>query len=225
MARILCIETSGLTCSVAIHDDAGLIAHRTRRADQYIHSEKLHVFISEAMAEAGLDPGHLEAVAVSGGPGSYTGLRIGVAAAKGLAMALDIPLIAVPTCRVIAGELRRRLPGSPAYVAMIDARRMEVYTASFDSEMNETAGLRAVVLSDSFFAAFPPGTVFGGDGAAKGAVLSAQGASLVELYPDASMMGEEARERLDSGRTEDAAYYEPVYLKEFIPGVGSATSS
>ena len=129
MAVILALETATTNCSVAVVNSSGAVLVKEDYGSKYSHGEKLHVYIDEILKEAGLTQNDLQAVAVSAGPGSYTGLRIGVSAAKGLCFALDIPLITIGTL----DSLVRQLDADEGHlVAMLDARRMEAYTAVYD---------------------------------------------------------------------------------------------
>src|SRR6056300_1884386 len=132
MAYILHLETSTKQCSVALAFEGKLLKSRVLNLNSFSHSEKLHLFINEVLQEAGLTPKDLGAIAISKGPGSYTGLRIGVAAAKGMCYALDIPLIALDTLQILT---QRAITEKPMYlIPMLDARRMEVYTAIYDNK-------------------------------------------------------------------------------------------
>ncbi len=219
MAKILCLETATTNCSVALSVDGSVIALKEDRSAQYSHAEKLHPFIEEVMKEAQMELSELDAIAVSKGPGSYTGLRIGVSAAKGLCFALDIPLISVSTLGSMASQLMGR---SGFIVPMIDARRMEVYSAVFDSEGTQLRETKAEVLTeDSFSEYLEKGHVsFLGNGVAK--FREILNAANVEFYPDAmpsaSDMAEMAEARYKKSDTEDVAYFEPYYLKDFISG-------
>ena len=134
MANILILETSTTQCSVALAEHGVAVAWKEERAeDGYIHAERLMPLLDEVMKEHGWKPSQLDAVAVSGGPGSFTGLRIGVATAKGLCHALNVPLIALDTMQLLAVQGERLDPTPQPRVAMVDARRMEVYTATFDA--------------------------------------------------------------------------------------------
>lgn len=195
-----------------------VIALRELITEGYSHAENLHLFISEVLDEAGLHPENLQAVAASKGPGSYTGLRIGVSAAKGLCVALNIPLIAYPVTLVLAHVMRAEFPDAPLYVPMIDARRMEVYTAAYDDLLNERKPVTAKVVDAEFFASFPEGTVFAGDGVAKCASLVLNGQVWRPLHPSAAMAAAIVAEKLHEGIFEDVARFEPFYLKDFIAG-------
>jgi tRNA threonylcarbamoyladenosine biosynthesis protein TsaB len=195
------------------------MAIREDKSAGYSHAEKLHVFIEEVLAEAGLVPTQLDAVAVSKGPGSYTGLRIGVSAAKGLCFALDLPLIALPTLQLLDHQVTDR---QGYVVPMLDARRMEVYTAVFDAAHQEVVPTRALILDqESFKDLLSVSTVtFVGTGVAKfEAVCGHANAHFIpDIFPSAKEMGALAFAKYQIGDTEDVAYFEPYYLKDFKVG-------
>lgn len=220
MSKILCLETATTNCSVALFDGDALIGARESNQGGFSHGEKLHVFMEEVLSQAGVSPSDLDAVAVSRGPGSYTGLRIGVSAAKGLAYALEIPLVSVGTLELMARIARGETPAH--YLApMLDARRMEVYTAVYGRDLNEVEPVSALVVGpDSFsrLAASGDTVCFFGDGMDKcRTVLDAPNFSfLPDVYPSATAMGEQALRRLRNREWEDVAYFEPYYLKDFV---------
>jgi tRNA threonylcarbamoyladenosine biosynthesis protein TsaB len=218
MPLILCIETSGRNCSVAVTDIRSVLACREASSDQYTHAENLHVFIEDVLKDAGITPSQLDAVGVSKGPGSYTGLRIGVSSAKGLCMALGVPLIAYPVTEIIAGQLFHDFPDARFAVPMIDARRMEVYTACYDRSLTLTEDIHARVLDEEFFVRLGEGVVFGGDGAMKAAHWKQANQEFVALEPSASFAVSAVEKAWNSQRFDDVAYFEPFYLKEFIAG-------
>lgn len=148
MARIISLETASTNCSVSVYQGSELLVLKEDPSPAYTHGELLHVFMDEALREAGLQWADLDAVAVSKGPGSYTGLRIGVAAAKGLCFALGIPLIAVETLKSMAYQFK---DAEGVLIPMLDARRMEAYVAVFDADHNPIGPTRAEIISaDSF---------------------------------------------------------------------------
>jgi tRNA threonylcarbamoyladenosine biosynthesis protein TsaB len=220
MSTLLCLETATLNCSVSLGKQNATALVRERCANNYVHAEALHVLIQEL-----LDAAHhpkISAVAVSEGPGSYTGLRIGVAAAKGLAMAWNVPLIAVPTLAHFAAGIAAKHPGYDCYIPMLDARRMEVYTATFGADGTEILPTSAVILDEPHTPLFAAGQrvlVFG-DGASKAqAVLgNANIDYLTDELPGAGSMLDLALLRLTAGCTADLAHFEPYYLKDFIAG-------
>ena len=148
MAYILNIETATTNCSVSLSHEGETLVLREDNNANYSHAEKLHVFIDEVIATAKIDKKQLDAIAVSQGPGSYTGLRIGVSAAKGLCYALGIPLIAVDTLKSLAIQVKE---DNALIVAMLDARRMEVYSAIYDTSFNLVRSTKAEVLEDHIY--------------------------------------------------------------------------
>lgn len=228
MSLILCIETGTGVCSVALARDGQLIALR-ESGEGRDHARKVAVFADELLKANRVEPHELDAVAVSEGPGSYTGLRIGVSFAKGLCYALGKPLVAVGSLESLArvavqsyerGELKAADWSATLLCPMIDARRMEVYTRVFDTEMNPLSEVTAeVVTGESFGGFIGTGREFliFGDGAAKCVgVLPEQGVRLIDVVPSASGLCSEAQRRLDAGDTVDIAYFEPMYLKDFV---------
>ncbi len=219
MALILCLETATTNCSVGIAKDGKLLALKEDNSKNYSHAEKLHIFINEALEEAGITSKDLDAVAISKGPGSYTGLRIGVSSAKGLCYSLDIPLISVPTLDLLAYRLKD-IQG--VIVSMLDARRMEVYSAVYDSGMNQLRATQAQILDESSFAQYLETSKvhFIGNGVAKFEDICTHPNAVYhkEQYPSANEMAEIAEFKYQKSDTEDVAYFEPYYLKDFIAG-------
>lgn len=221
MALILCIETSTTVCSVALARDDQVLAGR-REDLPNSHSTRLTVLIEELMQEAGLSMDELAAVAVSSGPGSYTGLRIGVSVGKGLCFALQKPLLAFSSLEVLAAAFLQSEAKSETgalLCPLLDARRMEVYTALFNSDLQIQGDIRAEIVSgESFAAALQQGPVyFFGDGSDKcREVLTHPNARFVdEVVPLAAAMAPLACERYRQKKFEDVAYFEPFYLKAF----------
>jgi tRNA threonylcarbamoyladenosine biosynthesis protein TsaB len=218
MALIINIETATAVCSAALGRDGEVIAFR-ETTEPNSHSLMLGTFIKEVLEEAGITSAELDAVAVSSGPGSYTGLRIGVSMAKGLAYSLDIPLIAVPTLKAMANGIRQDYGDARFLIPMIDARRMEVYAAVFSSALNEVEAVKPVVIDgDSFGDYLQKGkTVFFGDGAAKckTVIHSENAVFAVGGFPSARSMAPLSNEMFLHNNFEDTAYFEPFYLKEF----------
>ena len=216
MAYLLHIETATKNCSVALAKDGQLLAHREMAEEGYSHAEKLHVFIEETLAEAGIAYKDLSAVAVSQGPGSYTGLRIGVSAAKGLCFALRIPLIAVDTLSVLA---RQANISDGIVIPMIDARRMEVYSAIFDSSFHQIREVQAEILTEASFSNVAGTIYFVGDCLEKSkTVLTDDRFVFLDeiIYPSATNMVAMAYEKYQKSDTVDVAYFEPYYLKDFM---------
>lgn len=216
MAAILCLETATTNCSVAIAVDGKVIGLREINNNKYAHSEKLHVFIEELLEETGIAADQLNAVAVSKGPGSYTGLRIGVSAAKGFSFALDIPFIAIATLQSLAKQAKCK---DCYIIPMIDARRMEVYAAVYDSQYNRVRETRAEVLTEDSFSDFlaEKKTIFLGDGAAKfkDLIQHENAHFLASRFPSAQEMAALAEDKYKISDTEDVAYFEPYYFKGF----------
>lgn len=179
----------------------------------------LHVFIDEILAETGIEP---DAIAVSSGPGSYTGLRIGVSAAKGLAFGYDVPLIGIPTLEHFAHEQTLKHPGKMHYVPLLDARRMEVYCAVFNTDGTPQGATRAHVLQPQSFAEITENgvTMFFGDASEKASTIIAHpNATFIHgLWPSAEGMREIGHQRYERGQFDDLARFEPFYLKDFIAG-------
>ena len=226
MSLILCIETGTDICSVGIAKDGELLS--LRESDEgRDHARKVGVFVDELLRETGIVPDDLDAVAVGKGPGSYTGLRIGVSFAKGLCYGLQKPLVAVGSLDALAEVAREDYEAGilsvddwdGAYLCpMVDARRMEVYAQVFDSEGRPQGEVSAEVVDEGSFAAFRgqgrPFVIFG-SGARKGADVLPD-AVYVEVTPSARGLARLAQQALDEGRTEDIAYFEPFYLKDFV---------
>lgn len=223
MAVILLLETATLTCSVALSKDGTIVANREVTDKTYSHAEKLNGFISDTMAEAGVQFKDLDAIAVSKGPGSYTGLRIGTSTAKGLCYALDVPLIAVGTLHAMAQGAADQKIEADYLCPMIDARRMEVYTTIFSKEMQMQQEVEAVIVEQSSFDKWlQKGVVaFFGDGAGKCAEVlgGSENARIIEnFHPSAVHMNKPATRAFEEKTFEDMAYFEPYYLKEFVAG-------
>ena len=216
--KILMIETSTECCSVALSDGAQIVAARINETPR-LHASQLAPYIQEVLQEAGLTPGDLDAVAVSEGPGSYTGLRVGVSTAKGLCFGAGKPLLGIDTLRILAGQAEGSFD---RIVAMIDARRMEVYAAPFDCEGNKLDETRAVILdADSFRPELEAGSVlFIGTGVGKfQRICPHPNASFRECYPLATAMVRPALAALQKKEFKDVAYFEPFYLKDFVAGI------
>ena len=217
MAYILNIETSTTNCSVALSQNGIVVGIKEDNNLEYSHAERLHVYIDEVLKVAKISIDQLEAIAISKGPGSYTGLRIGVSAAKGLSYALNIPLISVPTLEALAHQVE--VPKG-AIVAMLDARRMEVYSAIYDANYNETRATEAEVLTpDSYQKLLKSSIVyFVGNGVAKTKdLITHKNAQFVEnKLPSAQQMCALSFKKYKAKNFEDVAYFEPFYLKDFI---------
>ena len=219
MAIILCLETATTNCSVALSVNGNVVAFREENNKNFSHAEKLHVFIEEVLTAAQIDKKQLDAVAISKGPGSYTGLRIGVSAAKGLCFALDIPLISTLTLEVLAQQANCE---DCLIIPLIDARRMEVYSAVFDKDKNPLRETEAEIINEDSFSEYlsKKKTVFLGDGAEKFQLLSThQNAEfLIDKFPSAKDMASLVEAKYKISDLENVAYFEPFYLKEFMSG-------
>ena len=219
MALILCLETATTNCSVALSENGSVIAFREDTSKQYSHAERLHVFINEVLEETEYGLSDLDAIAVSKGPGSYTGLRIGVSAAKGLCFSLDVPLLAIPTLTILASQVADDVD---FIVPMIDARRMEVYAMVLNKEIQEVREIKAEILDSSSFSGFlEKGKVaFIGNGVSKFQELCKHPNALFlkERLPSALQMASMAEAQNKIGNVVNVAYFEPFYLKDFILG-------
>jgi len=217
---ILCIESATKVCSVAIFRGEEVLSIREESSDQYIHSEKLAVFIEECISEAQIQPKEINAVAVSSGPGSYTGLRIGTATAKGFCFGIDIPLIAIETLESLAHTAVSKFPDHDIYLPMIDARRLEVFTAIFDSNLDRLVNTFAEeVDSDSFSECKDKKVLIFGDGAEKCIdTLKHLNLTFEHVHCSARNLGKLAMQRFNTSDFSDLAYFEPFYLKDFVAG-------
>ena len=217
MDTILCIETSTTNCSVSLGRAGVILAHKEVNSENFSHSEQLHSFIDDLLKSQNLNPKHLDAVSVSKGPGSYTGLRIGVSAAKGLAYALDIPLISVSTLLCIAKQVN-----TPAglIIPMLDARRMEVYSQVFDAGHDPKREIKAEILDENSFAEeLNSGIVhFIGTGVEKFEAICKHSNAIFhhKKLPSAKEQFFIAEWKFEENIFEDIAYFEPFYLKDFV---------
>ncbi|NCA86004.1 MAG: tRNA (adenosine(37)-N6)-threonylcarbamoyltransferase complex dimerization subunit type 1 TsaB [Clostridia bacterium] len=224
MTNILLIDTATPYCSVALSHN-GVVIGVQQTNETNAHARVITVFIDEVLKANNLKPADLSAVAVSMGPGSYTGLRIGVSAAKGLCYALDLPLIAISTLQAMAWGMAEtakqqiNLSGNITYCPLIDARRMEVYTAWFNAQIHQTGEVQAVVIDDESLQQWPEGSViFAGDGMAKAKSVLEQlpNATFIDDFtPSAVYMATLAQRKFEDHDFENLAYCEPFYLKEF----------
>ena len=217
MAYILSVDTSTSICSVALHQDGKLVAH-TETFLERSHSRNIAQMVDHILAICEISPASLDAFAISAGPGSYTGMRIGTSTVKGYCFALEKPLVSVSSLYSLAAKLEHKQPGL-LYAPMIDARRMEVYAALFDAELNEIIKESAVILDESSFQEQLSNRMllFGGDGCAKFKTIcsSEQALFAMDTYPSAEFMGKKAFENFKSEKFENIAYFEPNYIKEF----------
>ena len=223
MIHILNIETATKNCSVSISKNGKIIACKQLAEEGYSHAEKLHVFIEEILQENNLTVKDLNAIAVSQGPGSYTGLRIGVSSAKGLSYSLDIPMISVDTLESMANQIEA-VDG--LIIPMIDARRMEVFCAVFDGNKNKIQPTEAKILDENSFSEFTEKVYFIGDSNEKAKeILKKPNFVFLDnfVYPSANEMGKLSFEKYQNKNFEDVAYFEPFYLKDFM--ITTKTSS
>lgn len=225
MKTFLLIETATVSCSVAAANEKGILASKEISIPK-AHASSLCPMIEDVLQESGIKVADLSAVAVSKGPGSYTGLRVGVSTAKGLCFGAGVPLIGIGTLDILAEAGRRHLRGDGIIIPMIDARRMEVYTALFDSKANRMSEVQAMVLDgDSFEGEFEKyeETVFIGDGAEKFKSCLNEGqrakSQFIQRYPSAEYMLNPALRMWEKKIFEDVAYFEPFYLKDFVAGI------
>lgn len=222
MALILNIDTATGVCSVALAREGRVVAMK-ENDEGLNHSTLLGVYVDEVLRQAGVTMAGVDAVAVSAGPGSYTGLRIGVSLAKGLCYGAGKPLIAVGTLESMADAVADRVREDALYCPMIDARRMEVYAAVYDREGREVTGVRPVVLDESAFVdelSRGPVYFFGdGSGKARGVLAHPNARFLSGVTTSAVNLMRLAERKFAAGKFEDVAYFEPFYLKEFVATV------
>lgn len=219
MTHLLHIETATKACSVALSKDGKCIAVRESIDEQFAHGEQLTLYIQAVLEESKLTMADLQAVSVTSGPGSYTGLRIGVSTAKGICFALGIPLIVIDSLTNLAQLAKVKHPES-VLCPMIDARRMEVYNAIFNANLEMIKPISADIIDENSYAEFDP-IVYFGDGAAK----------VQEIWKDRNVQFDDSIYCSASGHSElayqkflqndfvDVAYFEPFYLKDFVAGV------
>ena len=216
MIYILNIETSTKNCSVSVAKDGETIALREIATEGYSHAEKLHVFIEEALAEAKITYKELSAIAIGSGPGSYTGLRIGVSAAKGLCYALEIPLISIESLAILSQKVNI-VDG--IIIPMLDARRMEVYCCVFDQNLEVIEKTSAKILDESSFEDINgPITILGDcQEKCKSVLTDNRFKFLPEFqYPSAQEMSALSYSKYKAEDFEDVSYFEPFYLKDFL---------
>ena len=227
MKPILCIETGTNVCSVALASQGKLLSLRESGQGRD-HAKRLGVYVDEILKDNNIIPSQLSAVAVSKGPGSYTGLRIGVSLAKGLCYGLRIPLIGISSPESLARVARQDYDAGLIDIAdieqallcpMIDARRMEVYAQIFDSHLSSVTQVGAYIITPESFAPYIEGNgefVVFGDGAMKCIETLPPKVKFAEVMPSARGLVEPAYRAFEAGQFEDTAYFEPHYLKEFV---------
>jgi tRNA threonylcarbamoyladenosine biosynthesis protein TsaB len=217
MSYILNIETATTNCSVSLSKEGETFILKEDYDSNYSHAERLHVYIETVLEQAKLSLKQIDAISVSKGPGSYTGLRIGVSTAKGLCFAADKPLISVPTLEALAHQVKAE---DGVIIPMLDARRMEVYSAVFDTDYKAIRNTQAQVLDETSFQDYlKQGKVyFIGNGVEKTkSLINHPNAVFVEgKLPSANNMSQIAYHKYKKDDIEDVAYFEPYYLKDFI---------
>ncbi len=221
MPLILNIETSTKNCSVALFSGNRLISEKSLLSEKYSHSETLTLFIEDVIKNSDYTLADLDAISVSKGPGSYTGLRIGVSTAKGLSYSLDIPLISVTTLQSMALNMSENNLSYDLYCPMIDARRMEVFSSFYDKDNNQVTEVKADIIDQySYKKELENKVLFFGDGSNKcKSVLTSENAYFIEnIFPSATHMGLLSLEKYNNKDFEDMAYFEPFYLKDFLAG-------
>ena len=220
MAILLGIETTTTNCSVALSKDDVILAFKEDMGLDYSHAERLHLYIAEVLQEADIPKSEIDAVAVSKGPGSYTGLRIGVSAAKGLCYALNIPLIATNTLKALAMQANQSGDEFQYIIPVLDARRMEVYSAVFNPVFDEIRSIEAQIVEESSFLNYLDSgkVLFIGNGAAKlkDLIKHPNARFNDKALPSAREMTPLALAKYKISDTEDVAYFEPFYLKDFF---------
>jgi tRNA threonylcarbamoyladenosine biosynthesis protein TsaB len=225
MSLILSLETSTHLCSVALHQNGQLIAASDVRIEQS-HASKLAVLIDDLKKSAGIELNDLKAVAVSSGPGSYTGLRIGTSTAKGLCYALDIPLISVNTLDLLAYQINKYNLQKSLLVPMLDARRMEVYCQVVDADLQVIRPVEAKIIDELSFADLleHKQILFFGNGADKceTVIRHSHAFFIKDIYPSVAHLGFLAHRKLGEGLIENLPHFEPFYLKDFVEKKPSA---
>jgi len=222
VSYILNIESSTTNCSISLANNGELISIRELNEKNYSHSTKLHSFIEEVLKNSNITVNKLSAIAVSSGPGSYTGLRIGVSAAKGLCYALQIPLISVPTLKVLARQIN--IQREDLIIPVMDARRDEVYSAVYNSEYELVRNIFPEIIdSESFIELAKENKLyFIGNGQEKCERLIRKNSNLIfsnyDTFPSSKEMVLISYEKFKKLKFEDVAYFEPDYLKKFKAG-------
>jgi tRNA threonylcarbamoyladenosine biosynthesis protein TsaB len=217
LALILNIETATKNCSVSIANKGKTIALKELNDGNYSHAEKLHEFINEVISTTDFELKNLDAVAVSKGPGSYTGLRIGVSAAKGFCFALDIPLISIDTLKSLALAV---VVDKGLIIPLLDARRMEVYSSIFNAKNDLIRDVKAEIIDENSFVEFidKETVCLVGDGVEKcKGVINHKNVNFIDgKLPSANEMSFLSFEKFKKNNFEDVAYFEPFYLKDFV---------
>lgn len=220
MAIILNIETATKNCSVSLSENENILALAELNEGQFSHAEKLHTFILDVIKQSKKSMYDIDAIAVSKGPGSYTGLRIGVSAAKGLCFSLDKPLISIATLTSLSHAIS--INKGEFIIPLLDARRMEVYCAIFDNNNQQIQKTKAEIIDENSYLEFleKGKTYFLGDGADKcKEIITHKNAIFLDGYfPSAKEMVKLSSKKYDNKIFEDVAYFEPFYLKDFVAG-------
>lgn len=218
MPLLLSLETSGDHCSVALHQ-GGTLVHALEVQEAQAHASKLALFIQQVLHETKTDMKSLQAIAITSGPGSYTGLRIGTSTAKGLCYALNIPLIAINTLHLLVYQGMKINTANTLLCPMLDARRMEVYSLLADASGNSLQPVKAEVIDDQSYSSLleRQAITFYGSGAAKckEVIKSVHAVFIDSIHPSARYIGEAAFEKYRQQQFEDLVHFEPFYLKEF----------
>ncbi len=217
MSFILNIETSTKKCSVSVSKQGKVIALKELNDGSYSHSEKLHSFIGKVIEKVNISMSDLSAIAVSKGPGSYTGLRIGVSTAKGLCFALEIPLISIATLQALALQVKK---DKGLVIPLLDARRMEVYSGIFNVENQQLRETKAEIVDENSFKEYleEQTVYFLGDGAekCKNIITHPNAVYMDNALPSAKEMALLSYQKWEQKNFEDVAYFEPYYLKDFM---------
>jgi tRNA threonylcarbamoyladenosine biosynthesis protein TsaB len=219
MAKILCIESATTNCSVSVSMNGEVICLKEKNTPNYSHAEQLHLFVKDAVKEATLELTDLDAIAVSKGPGSYTGLRIGVSAAKGLCFSLDLPLLSIATLESMAHQVK--LSQGAVVIPVLDARRMEVYSSVFDANYHEIRETKAEIIDENSFEAYRDfdKIYLVGNGAEKCQEILGHIQNFefnASVFPSAKEMAQLAHKKFEAEDFEDVAYFDPYYLKDFV---------
>ncbi|NRD24256.1 tRNA (adenosine(37)-N6)-threonylcarbamoyltransferase complex dimerization subunit type 1 TsaB [Winogradskyella litoriviva] len=217
MALVLNIETATTNCSVSLSKDGETLVLKEDNSLGYSHAETLHLFIDEVFKSSNLKPSDIDAVAVSKGPGSYTGLRIGVSSVKGLCFALNKPLISISTLESLAHQVKFK---DGFIVPMLDARRMEVYSAIYNSDLELHREIKAEILTEeSYSDILKKNRVYfigNGVGKTKTLINHPNAIFIEDKLPSANEMSLLSELKYKKSDTEDVAYFEPYYLKDFV---------
>lgn len=216
MSYILNIETATKNCSVALAKDGNTIICKELATENFSHAEKLHVFIEEILVECNIHISQFNAIAVSQGPGSYTGLRIGISSAKGLCYALNIPMIAIDTLQLLAKQIQIE---NGIILPMIDARRMEVFSAFYDKNYHQIRATKAEIIDESSYQEISETIHLVGDGIIKFSSTLTDEKFVFHndvVYPSANEMSSLSFEKFLNTDFVDVAYFEPFYLKDFL---------